>query len=190
MKKEIMYFESSGSENTEETIEICKERARELGIRDVVVATNHGSTGLKVADYLMGKDSDFNVVAVSISEAFMEEGWVMTEDERQRLIDRGVKVLTGIHGLGDDINSAFTEKHGGRSMGEIVAQTLYRFCQGMKVCVEIVLMAADAGLIPMDKEILAIAGTGKGADTAIIVKPTYAMKFLDLRIREIVAKPR
>ena len=60
----------------------------------------------------------------------------------------------------------------------------------MKVCVEIVLMTADAGLISMDKEVMAIAGTGEGADTCIIVKPAYPRKFLDLEIREVVAKPR
>jgi len=60
----------------------------------------------------------------------------------------------------------------------------------MKVCVEIILMAADAGLIAMDKEVLAIAGTDEGADTCIVVKPAYPRRFLDLEIREIVAKPR
>jgi len=88
------------------------------------------------------------------------------------------------------VNSAFSEKYGGKSFSEIVAQTLYRFCQGMKVCVEIVLMAADAGLIPMNKEVLSIAGTGEGADTALIVKPTYARRFTDLQIKEIITKPR
>ncbi|GAJ14052.1 unnamed protein product, partial [marine sediment metagenome] len=71
-----------------------------------------------------------------------------------------------------------------------IRDTLYRFGQGMKVCVEIVLMAADAGLIPMDREIMAIAGTDEGADTCIVVKPAYPSKFFDLEIREIVAKPR
>jgi len=58
------------------------------------------------------------------------------------------------------------------------------------VAVEVVLMAADAGLIPTDKEVIAIAGTGEGADTAIVVKPAYPRKFFDLRIKEILAKPR
>jgi hypothetical protein len=60
----------------------------------------------------------------------------------------------------------------------------------MKVAVEIVLMAADAGLIGMDGEVIAIAGTGDGADTCIVVKPSYPRKFFELEIREILAKPR
>ena len=83
-----------------------------------------------------------------------------------------------------------TEKYGGKSIEEIVRETLYRFCQGMKVCVEIVLMAADAGLIPLEGDIISVAGTGEGADTAIVVKPSYSRKFCDLIIREIIAKPR
>jgi hypothetical protein len=72
----------------------------------------------------------------------------------------------------------------------VVRDAFYRFGQGMKVCVEVVLMAADAGLIPMDREVMAIGGTRDGADTCIVVKPAYPRTFCDLEIREIVAKPR
>jgi len=188
LKKSILYFENAGPENTEATIQLAKERALELGLQDIVVASTHGGTGLKIAEAF--KDKGFNVVAVTITEGFKDEGWAMTREERLMLQEMGVKVFTGIHALGDDVNSAFTDKYGGKALNEVVAQTLYRFCQGMKVCVEIVLMAADAGLIPVDREVLAIAGTDKGADTAIVVKPSYARKFLDLQIKEILAKPR
>lgn len=57
------------------------------------------------------------------------------------------------------------------------------------MCVEITLMAADAGLIPVDKDIVAIAGTGRGADTALRIKPANTARFFDLKIKEILAKP-
>jgi len=186
LEKSIVYFERAGAGNTGETIRLAKERADELGIRDIVVASNHGSTGLKVAEAFKGTGS--NIVAVAVCNAF--EKWTMSEEERQKLLDVGVKVFKGIHALGDDVSSAFSERHGGKTYSEVVAQTLYRFCQGMKVCVEIALMAADAGLIPVDKEVLSIGGTSAGADTAIVVKPTYSRNFMDLEIREIIAKPR
>ena len=75
-------------------------------------------------------------------------------------------------------------------MEQVVCDTLYRFSQGMKVCVEIVLMAADAGFIGVDREVISIAGSGEGADTAIVVKPAYPRKFHELEIREVLAKPR
>lgn len=188
IEKKIAYFERPGPENTDDTIRLAKERALELGIRDIVVASSHGGTALKVADAFEGMD--VNIVAVSICEGFREKGWAMTAEERARLEERGVRVLTSIHALGDDVGSAFTEKYGGVTINEVVRHTLYRFCQGMKVCVEIVLMAADAGLIPVDREVIAIAGTDEGADTAIVVKPSYPRKFLDFKVKEIIAKPR
>jgi len=73
---------------------------------------------------------------------------------------------------------------------ELIAHTLYRFSQGMKVAIEITLMAADAGLIPINEEIIAIAGTDKGADTALVLKPAYTNEFFNLEVREIIAIPR
>jgi hypothetical protein len=60
----------------------------------------------------------------------------------------------------------------------------------MKVAVECVLMAADAGLLEMEGEVVSVAGTDRGADTAIVCKPAYARTFLELEIREVLAKPR
>jgi hypothetical protein len=186
--KTIAYFKGTGPENTDETLKLAHERAVELGIRDVVVASSHGRTALKAAKIFDAEKT--NIVAVTICEGHRDEGWTMTPDERKKLQDKGVKVHTGIHALGDDVGSAFSEKRGGTTIGEAIHETLYRFCQGMKVAVEIVLMAADAGLIPVDREVIAIAGTSEGADTAIVVQPAYPRKFLDLKIKEIVAKPR
>jgi hypothetical protein len=188
VSKTVVYHEKSGSRNTDETLKIARERAVELGIRDVVVASSHGGTALKAAK-IFGTDKT-NIVAVTICEGYRDEGWTMTADERKRLQEKGVKVLTSTNALSGDVGSAFSEKNGGTTISEVVCQTLYRFCQGMKVAVEIVLMAADAGLIPVDREVVAIAGTSEGADTAIVVQPTYSRKFLDLKIKEIIAKPR
>jgi len=188
LEKNIIYFERKGGVNTTKTLEAARKRAEELGIRDVVVATTHGGTALKAADVF--GDMKVNLVAVTISEAFQEEGWVMTAEERKKLQDKGVTVLTCLHSLGDNVATAFTEKSGGVSIEAIVRETLYRFSQGMKVCVEIVLMAADAGLINVDREVMALGGTSSGTDTAIVVKPSHSKNFTDLEIREIIAKPR
>ncbi len=114
----------------------------------------------------------------------------MTAKEREKLQKEGIKTLTCIHALGDNVGSAFTEKRGGVAAEEIVRETLYRFSQGMKVAVEVSLMVADAGLIPVDREVIAIAGTGEGADMAIVLQPAYTRKFHELKIKEIIAKPR
>jgi hypothetical protein len=64
------------------------------------------------------------------------------------------------------------------------------FGQGIKVCVEVTIMAADAGLIPMDSEIIAIGGTAWGADAAVVLEPAHMTNFFDLKIKEIIAMPR
>jgi len=187
LEKTTLYFEKTGPENTDILLSAAKMRAVELGIKDIVVATTHGSTAIKAQEAF---GPDVNIVAVTISEGFKDKGWAITESERKALEDGGIRVLTSIHALGGDVGSAFTDKYGGGYPVRAVRDTLYRFGQGMKVAVEIVLMAADAGLIGMDGEVIAIAGTGDGADTCIVVKPAYPRKFFELEIREILAKPR
>ena len=88
------------------------------------------------------------------------------------------------------VGTAFSDKHGGRAPQEIVRDTLYRFSQGMKVAVECLLMAADAGVLDMGQEVISIAGTSDGADTAIVCRPAYPRTFFDLQILEVLAKPR
>jgi len=185
MEKKIFYFTKPGPENTEKTIELARERAKELGIKDIVVASSHGGAGMKVINSFKGMNA--NIIVVTICEGFKKEGWVMSGRERQKLEKAGAKVLTCSHALGAGIEEALGDKTGAR---EIAANTLYLFSQGMKVCVEIALMAADAGLIDMDREVLAVAGTGEGADTCIVLKPSYSRKFLDLKVKEIIAMPR
>jgi len=184
----VIYFGKGGAANTDKTLEVAKERAKQLGIKDIVVASTHGGTALKAAKLF--RDMKANLVAITISDAFSKEGWVMTNDERKKLEAEGIKVLTCSHALGDGVAASMAEKHGGISMEQIVCQTLYRFSQGMKVSVEVALMAADAGLIGTDREVIAIAGTGEGADTAIVVKPSYPRNFQEFEIREVLAKPR
>ena len=72
---------------------------------------------------------------------------------------------------------------------DIVANTLRLFGQGLKVAVEIVLMAADAGLIRTDQDVISVGGSGHGADSAAIIKPANVSRFFDLRIRGILCKP-
>jgi len=184
MEAGILYFDKPGKANTEPTLEAVRRRAEELGIRQVVVATTHGYTALRAAEMLRGLDVE--IIAVSICAAFEDQGWTMSPEERAKLEAAGVKVLTSLHSLGDDINEAFGQMPPNR----IVRETLYRFCQGMKVVVEVAVMAADAGLLDMGRECIAVAGSSEGADTAVVLTPAYARKFSDLRIREILAKPR
>ncbi len=188
MELRTLLFETGGERNTAATLEIARQRAQALGIRQVVVASSHGNTA-RQAQAVFGP-LGARVIVVTISHSWESEGWTMTPEERASLGALGVTVFTGTHALGDGVGSSFSEKYGGRTYEEVVRDTLYRFSQGMKVAVECLLMAADAGLLDMNQEAIAIAGTGSGADTAIVCKPAYPRTFHQLEIREILAKPR
>jgi hypothetical protein len=184
MEKTILYFEKMGKSNTDATLKIARARAEQLGIRQIVLASTHGYTAKRAKKAFDGLEVE--IIAVSISAGFEDEGWTMNDTEREALLKLGIKVLTSGHTLGDDVNTAL----GVTAPNAIVRETLYTFCQGMKVAVEVALMAADAGLLDMTQEVIAIAGTGSGADTALVLYPAYSRKFQKLQIREILAKPR
>ena len=82
----------------------------------------------------------------------------------------GARILTCQHAFGG-VGRAVRKKLGTYQTEEIMAFTLRTFCEGIKVAAEMCLMAADAGLVRTDSPLVAIAGTGRGADTAAILKP-------------------
>ena len=182
-----LLFDEGGKQNTTPTLEIARERALALGIEQVVVASSHGFTA-REAHRILAPEG-IAIVAVQIAHSYEDEGWVMTAEEKAALEELGVTVHAGIHALGG-VGSAFAEKHGGWTVERAIRDTFYRFSQGMKVAVECLLMASDAGLVAMGREAIAIGGSGEGADTAIVCKPAYARTFHELEIREVLAKPR
>jgi len=188
MKLETLVFDKGGAEHTAATLDCAVARALALGIKQIVVASSHGGTALEAAARC--KPHGIQVIAVSLGHGWESLGWCMTPEERSRVEAAGVRVVTGIHALGDDVGSALTKEHGGRTPEEIVRDTLYTFSQGMKVAVECVLMAAEAGCLTMGQEVIGIGGTGGGADTAIVCWPAYPHTFLEFQVREVLAKPR
>jgi hypothetical protein len=188
MELKTLLFDTGGPQNTAATLQAALERAVALGITQVVVASSHGSTA-RQAQTLMAPHG-IRVCAVSLSHGWEHLGWCMEPETQRELEALGVRVVTGIHALGDGVGSAFSDKRGGRAVEEVVRDVLYRFSQGMKVAVECLLMAADEGWVQMGSEVIAIGGTGSGADTAIVCKPAYPRTFLELEIREVLAKPR
>ncbi len=184
-RKEILYFESKGEVNTDETLKIAKERADELGIRDVVVASTKGGTGVKAVDLFKG----YNVVVVPHVTGLREPGQQeLTVENMEKIEEGGGKIVIAAHTF-SGVNRAIQAKWDTMYPGGIIAQTLRLFGQGMKVVVEIAAMAADAGVVPADKDVLVVAGSGRGADTAVVIKPANSHRLFDMVVKEIIAKP-
>jgi hypothetical protein len=181
-----VYFSAPGAANTSRTLDVAARRMKELDIQSIVVASSSGETGLEAARLFRGK----NLVIVTHSAGFLRPNYQeMDPDKRKRIEESGAKILTCQHALGG-VNRAVRKKLGTYELDEIIAFALRTLGDGFKVAVEISLMAADAGLIPSGEPCLAIGGTGQGADTAVVLRPANAQNFFDLRVTEILAKPR
>ncbi|MCX7855025.1 MAG: hypothetical protein N2556_03455 [Anaerolineae bacterium] len=181
-----LYFDQPGSQNTDQTLEAARRRADELGIRTILVASTSGETGAKAVEVFRGYD----VVVVTHSAGFRAPNdQELLPEYRAAIEASGGRILTCQHAFGG-INRAVRRKLNTYLTDEIIAFTLRNFGEGTKVCIEIALMAADAGLVRVGEPCIAIAGTGRGADTALVLKPANAQAFFDLRVMEIIAKPR
>jgi hypothetical protein len=181
-----IYFEKAGKENTARTLQVAKRRADDLGVETILVATTRGSTGVEAATMFQG----YNVVVITHSTGFSGPNTQELTPENRAAIERaGGTVLTCQHAFGG-VNRAVRRKWGTYQLDEIIAQTLRTFGEGTKVCFEIAMMAADAGLVAAGRPCVAIAGTGRGADTAMVLIPANAQDAFDVRIMEILAKPR
>ncbi len=181
------YFEQTGPENTDRTLEIAGLRADQLGIRHIIVATTTGETGLKAVERL--RTGDRQIIVVTHSTGFAAPNTQELTPENQAAIEKaGGRLLTTQHALGG-INRAVRRKLGSYQLDEIVAFVLRSFSQGIKVAYETTMMAADAGLVPAGEAIIAIAGTGRGADTAAVILSANAQDFFDLRVLELLCMP-
>jgi hypothetical protein len=187
MQRVVDYFQKPGPENTPRCIQIA-EQAVDEGIKHVVVATTTGSTGILVAESLSGTGA--NVVAVTHSAGFTGPNELeLTEHNRQKMISHGARIYTGTI-LTHSLETALAMQFQGVYPTTLIAMTLRRLGQGMKVVCEIVMEACDAGMIPEAEEVLAIAGTGRGADTVAILRSAASKRFFELKVLEILAKPR
>ena len=108
---------------------------------------------------------------------------------RQELEARGVTICTAAHAL-SGAERGLSSKLGGYGPVEVAAHALRILGQGMKVCVEISMMAADAGLVELHEPIVAIGGTGYGLDTAVVIRPAPSAEFLDSKVDRIICMPR
>lgn len=181
-----MYFEQPGRDNTEKTLQIAKDEAIKRGIGHLVVASTIGDTGLQAARMLQG--TDIKLIVVTHSTGHRQAGEQLFSEEMKKEIES----LGGVVFTGTDTLTSYEIAMGTRgwlSPQALISAVLRMFGQGMKVCVEIVAMATDARLIPVD-DVIAVAGTGRGADTAAVIAAKSTNRLFDIKVREILAKPR
>lgn len=172
--------------DTSEVLEIAKKYAEKNRILNVVVATTTGETGVLASNVFK---KDFNLVAVTHSAGFKNNSkQELLDENRQKMLRNNVKIFTGPM-IFHTWNDYYRKKHGSVTTTTIIADTLRIFGQGTKVAVEIIAMAADAGLIP-SKPVMSIAGTDHGADTVILADSTNSKRLFNMKVIDVIAKPR
>ena len=184
-ERKVVYFPKAGRQNTDILLNLTKKYMDKERLKDIVVASTTGETGAKASRVFKG----YNVVVVTHCFGFTRPCEnELKENYKQEILENGGKIFTGTHAL-SSVERAIRNKFGTIQPLELIANTLRIMGEGTKVCVEITLMAADAGLIPLDRDIVAIAGTARGADTALRIQPANSSNFFNLRIKEVIAKP-
>ena len=166
---------------TQETIKKAVNYAKENNIKNIVVATTTGGN----LTYLE-EEKDLHIVGVT--NAYDQGQNQMREEVRKHFEEAGMDVVTAGHAL-SGAERCFSTYFGGYGPTEIVANTLRMFSQGVKVCVEVSTMALDAGKIPYQEKIVAIAGSGRGADTVVLLTPSYTRSILDTKVHKIIEMP-
>ena len=180
-----MHFETKGKTNTKETIDLATRVAKERNIKHIVIASCTGYT----CDFFKDTKS-FNTVCVTHSYGFVGKGKIEMDDKRKEELEtRGFDVLTTTHVL-SGAERGLSSKFGGVYPTELIAHSLRMLGEGVKVGVEVATMALDSGKIPYGEKVVAIAGSVRGADSAVIITPAHAADIFETKIHEIICKPK
>lgn len=161
---ETIYFNKTGKENTEETLKLAKKVTDEKGIGVIVLASTSGYTAEKAIEICQG----LKLIVVGIERSDFPSELI------EKLEEKGNKVYFSHeeeYDYPEDMQTAFR-----------------RFSEGTKVAVEVAVIAAKKNAIDVLKRVIAIAGTGEGADTALVIN--VAKDFDKIVIEELICKPR
>lgn len=180
MESKIIYFEKFSPENTDTTFKLVKERLNTSEIKKIVLASTTGATAKHAMEYF--KDTNVQLIVVPHQFDFHNKESLFPKELVKTLRQAGHEVHFGTMLF-------HTNKLYGTSVPSAIAALLYSFSQGVKVCIEISLMVADAGLLRTGEKVIVMAGTARGADTALLIQAGSTQNIRNLRVNEILCKP-
>jgi len=180
MESKIVYFENPGKVNTPQVLSLVKEAAQTRNIKKIVLASTRGATAKASLETFEG--THVKLVVIPWQYGFKDTPQPFPQNLKTEIEGKGHKVHFGTMLF-------HTEDLYGTKTPTIMANLLRIFGHGIKVCVEIIMMACDGGCIEMDETVIAIAGTAAGADTAVVSTAAPSTKLTRLRIHEIICKP-
>jgi uncharacterized protein len=179
IEEKIVYFEKPGRRNTEIALDLALLRAKTRGIEKIVLASTTGETALIAADRFAG--AGIKMVVVPHQYGF-RAGQRFPEALVADLEEKGHRVYFGTMLF-------HTDDLYGSKVPSVLATLLRTFCQGMKVVEEILLMATNGGCVAAGEKVIVVAGTGRGADTAVVAIAAPSSRLHELHVTEIICKP-
>lgn len=177
-------FSDRDKDNTAEVVNLAVTRAKEDGIEKIVVASSTGETALRL---LKAWPATRLIVVRYVFGFEKPDAQEMLPEAEKTILKEGARIVTAAHALGG-IGRAVRRRFNTYQTDEIIAGTLRVFGQGVKVACEITAMACDAGYVRTDERIIACAGSGRGADTALVLSPANTHSFFDLKVHDIICK--
>jgi len=189
--EQITYFEDTrkAKENTRTVVRVAGDYLKAHRVKHVVMASNTGYVAAQFAP-LAKAHPRVNFVAVKMAPAVDKMYDVKWSGRYGKMMqEAGIRLVCGTHALTGGVDRALRQKFDGFPPSAIVAETLYLFSQGMKVCAEIIAMACDAGMLPERVQVISCAGTGHGADTAIVATSAASANFFDMDIHRVLTMP-
>ncbi|KXH76377.1 MAG: hypothetical protein AM326_07095 [Candidatus Thorarchaeota archaeon SMTZ-45] len=194
VERPTLYFQYCGEINTEKTLLAARNRCKALGLTKVIVASETGRSALRVLDVFKDLDIVLIVVTHYPASTWGPKGRIPIglsrseySETRETLISNGVKIVQSTRPFAPpsrslDWNAPTPEA--------IIDKTLEVFGAGTKIAIEAAIIAVDSGEVREGEDVISCAGTFKGLDTALCVRPTYTMNFFkSFEIREIIARP-
>jgi hypothetical protein len=180
MEERIVYFEKPGETNTEQVVRLVLDKAKQKNINKIVVASTRGNTARTISAAVEGKDITLVVIPWQFGFKGKENPFapelVKELREQKHTVHFGTMLF-------------HTTDLYGTNTPQALANILRVFGQGIKVCIEIIMMACDGGCVGIGEKIIAVGGTRYGADTAVIATAAPSTRLATLRIHEILCKP-
>ncbi len=163
------YYKYKGEVNTDHVLEVAVRRALEHNIKSVIVASETGRSALKALSIIKKNNLGIKLVVVTHPP---NKTWGPKGD---------IPIASASRSL--SWNKALPDTIIDMLLGGV-------FGQGLKIAIEVALMATDSGAVDRGELVVSLGGTFKGLDTAIVAKTTYSYYFLtEFELLEIIAKP-
>ncbi|MBN2309849.1 MAG: hypothetical protein JXR94_12820 [Candidatus Hydrogenedentes bacterium] len=173
---ETVYFEKGGPQNTEAALDAVRARVPELKPDAVVVATTSGRSALVAARALA--DTGVRVIAVPFQKHLYDKYGPPDPELAAQCRESGVEFLP------EEPTVPMLDTH-----RPDIVNAWRTMSQGFKVALQVASMCVDLGMLDAGAHVIALGGSGEGADTAVAVHTYGYDDVLKSNVTGIIAMP-